>query len=141
MRKLSKLLAVVLCVAMLLSTTAFAASTNAADKVPLETAASALAKAGVSIDAANGDAGVKLMGAGFDQLAQSYEEYAAQPELYPDLYVIDNIPELYEDPANAGTYEGFKDIFLEDGLHFPPEVYETLWGPFFKREIEKILNL
>ena len=67
-------------------------------------------------------------------------EYAAQSELYPDLYMINNIPELYENPEDAGTYKGFKDIFLDDGLHFAPEIYKTVWAPFFKREITKILE-
>lgn len=64
-------------------------------------------------------------------------EYAAQ---CPDMYIVDITPILYENPANAGTYNGFKDIFLEDGLHFPTEVYSNVWGPFLKTEIEKILE-
>jgi len=78
--------------------------------------------------------------AGMKTYNEKIREYASQPELYPDLYVIDMIPLLYEDPANAGTYQGFKDIFREDGLHFPANVYTELWGPFLKAEIEKILS-
>ena len=72
---------------------------------------------------------------------EKIREYASQPEEFPDLYVIDIIPELYENPADAGTYEGFKDIFLEDGLHFGPETYKNVWAPFFRREISKILGV
>lgn len=56
----------------------------------------------------------------------------------PDMWVLDISPELYEDPANVGTYKGFKDVFVADGLHLTDEGYEMM-AKFFKRELEKIL--
>ena len=57
MRKVSRILAVVLCIAMLMTSTAFAAPTSSGE-VDIDKAVAALAKAGVEVDAA--DAGAKL---------------------------------------------------------------------------------
>jgi len=55
MRKLSRILAVVLCIAMLMTSTAFAAPTSSGE-VDLDKAVAALAKAGVEVDAADAGA-------------------------------------------------------------------------------------
>lgn len=47
-------------------------------------------------------------------------EYAAQ---YPALSVLDVNAFFYEDPQAAGTHQGFKPIFQEDGLHLIREGY------------------
>ncbi len=43
---------------------------------------------------------------------------------------LDITPFFYEDPADTGSLEGFKDIFVEDGLHLTDEGYEQ-FAPYF----------
>ncbi len=49
------------------------------------------------------------------------KEYAEQTE---NVWYLDISEFFYEDPANVGTFEGFRDIFKKDGLHLLPHVYE-----------------
>ena len=66
------------------------------------------------------------------------DEYLPQ---YPDLYVIDINPLLYEKPEYIGTYTNFRPLFVTDGLHFTDNAYENVFAPFFRSECERILAL
>lgn len=44
---------------------------------------------------------------------------------------------FYEKPESVGTFEGFRDIFKEDGLHLRPEVYRE-FADYFVKKIEAL---
>ncbi|MBQ2706808.1 MAG: hypothetical protein IJF67_00985 [Clostridia bacterium] len=62
------------------------------------------------------------------------KEYAEATENVDFVNISDF---FYEDPAFVGSYEGFRDIFREDGLHLRPEIYRQ-FADYFVKTMEKL---
>ena len=69
--------------------------------------------------------------AAFDALQK---EYAAETDNVDFVNISDF---FYEKPASVGSYEGFRDIFGEDGLHLRPEIYRQ-FADYFVKTMEKL---
>lgn len=54
-------------------------------------------------------------------------------------FVLDINDLFYENPADVGTYQNFKDIFLIDGLHLTEQGYSEI-GPMIKERLIKVLS-
>lgn len=63
------------------------------------------------------------------------KEYAEQTE---NVWYLDISEFFYEDPANIGTFEGFRDIFMEDGMHLLPHAYEE-FAAYLTEKLDGIL--
>jgi len=68
---------------------------------------------------------------------EKYAEFNALQREYAEMTenvdFVDISEFFYESPENVGTYEGFRDIFVEDGLHLKPEQYEDVAAYFVKK--------
>ena len=62
------------------------------------------------------------------------KEYADQTENVDYVNISDF---FYENPKSVGSYEGFRDIFMPDGLHLRPAVYRE-FADYFVRTMEKL---
>ena len=62
------------------------------------------------------------------------KEYAEATENVDFVNISDF---FYENPASVGSYEGFRDIFREDGLHLRPEIYRQ-FADYFVKTMEKL---
>ena len=56
----------------------------------------------------------------FQEFNAYQKEYAFETE---NAYYLDINDFFYEKPEYIGTFQGFRDIFMEDGLHLLPDVY------------------
>lgn len=62
-------------------------------------------------------------------------EYAVETE---NVWYLDINDFFYESEEDIGTFQGFRDIFREDGLHLLPNVYEE-FAEYLTRRLENIL--
>ena len=63
------------------------------------------------------------------------KEYAEQTE---NVRYLDISDFFYEKPENVGTFEGFRDIFKEDGLHLLDPAYEE-FAAYLTEKLDGIL--
>ena len=63
-------------------------------------------------------------------------EYAAG---HPGVYALDLSPFFHEDPSQCGTLEGFRDVFIEDGLHLKQPLYADM-AAYLAPKVAEILR-
>ncbi len=64
-------------------------------------------------------------------------EYAAG---HPGVYALDLSPFFHEHPDQCGTREGFRDVFVEDGLHLKQPLYADM-AAYLAPKVAEILRM
>lgn len=73
--------------------------------------------------------------AAFREFNAYQREYALETE---NAYYVDINEFFYEKTENIGTFQGFRDIFREDGLHLVPEAYVEFAG-YLTKKLDEIM--